>query len=97
VNQGKLEGKDLYVIGGLAGLTLILFGQYLLTWPTPLIFPVSSLGTDLPREIWPLAYFVKQAILTTGELPLWRSYLLSGAPVMAEKGHPFWKMCLDIE
>lgn len=85
MNQGKLEGKDLYVIGGLAGLTLILFGQYLLTWPTPLIYPVSSLGTDLPREIWPLAYFVKHSLLTTGELPLWRPYLLSGAPII---GHP---------
>lgn len=85
MNQGKLEGKDLYVIGGLAGLTLILFGKYLLTWPTPLIYPVSSLGTDLPREIWPLAYFVKQSLLTTGELPLWRPYLLSGAPII---GHP---------
>ena len=85
MNQGKLEGKDLYVIGGLAGLTLILFGQYLLTWPTPLIYPVSSLGTDLPREIWPLANFVKQSLLMTGELPLWRPYLLSGAPII---GHP---------
>lgn len=78
-------GKDKYAIGGLAGLTIILFGQYLLTWPTPLIYPVSSLGTDLPREIWPLAYFVKQSLLTARELPLWRPYLLSGAPII---GHP---------
>lgn len=85
MNPEIYKGKDKYAIGVLAGLTLILFGQYLLTWPTPLIYPVSSLGTDLHREIWPLAYFVKQSLLTTGELPLWRPYLLSGAPII---GHP---------
>ena len=69
----------------MAGLTLILLWPYIFSWPTPLIYPESSLGTDLPREIWPLANFVKQSLLATGELPLWRPYLLSGAPIL---GHP---------
>ena len=69
----------------MGGLTLILLWPYLFLKPTPLIYPESSLGTDLPREIWPLAFFVKQSLLSTGELPLWRPYLLSGAPII---GHP---------
>jgi hypothetical protein len=66
-------------------LLSISFSPYLFRSPAPLIFPVSELGTDLPREIWPLAHFVRDQLHKTGELPLWRPYLLSGAPLL---GHP---------
>jgi hypothetical protein len=61
------------------------FWRYLLVWPTPLIFPNSELGTDLAREVWPLARFVVDYVRENGALPLWRPYLLSGAPLI---GHP---------
>lgn len=80
-----MRRKDFYALILLAGLSFLLFREYLFVWPTPLIYPESSLGTDLPREIWPLAYFVKDRLLTMGVLPLWRPYLLSGAPLI---GHP---------
>jgi hypothetical protein len=85
VNIKAFTKDNAKAISALAGLTLILLGRYLFTWPTPLIYPTSSLGTDLPREIWPLIYFVKKSLLSTGELPLWRPYLLSGTPLV---GHP---------
>jgi len=67
-------------------LAIILFlFPYLFSSPTPLIFPDSSLGTDLPREILPMVVHIRQAIFSTGDLPLWRPYLLSGAPLV---GHP---------
>jgi hypothetical protein len=69
----------------LLALTAALFWQYLFTSPTPLIFPESSLGTDLPLEVWPLARFVVDGFRQTGYLPLWRPYLMSGAPLI---GHP---------
>ncbi|MCK5054149.1 MAG: hypothetical protein KAR65_07715, partial [Anaerolineales bacterium] len=85
MSKNSIIREDLHAIGWMAGLTLILLWPYIFSWPTPLIYPESSLGTDLPREIWPLANFVKQSLLATGELPLWRPYLLSGAPIL---GHP---------
>jgi len=85
LSKNSLIREDLHAITWMAGLTLILLWPYIFSWPTPLIYPESSLGTDLPREIWPLANFVKQSLLTSGELPLWRPYLLSGAPII---GHP---------
>lgn len=83
--KSKTRGGDKIALGALALLTFLPFARYLLRWPAPLIYPESPLGTDLPREIWPLVHYVKQTLLTTGELPLWRPYLLSGAPVA---GHP---------
>lgn len=65
--------------------TVGLFWRYLFTWPIPLIFPESALGTDLPREVWPLARFIADSWRQQGELPLWRPYQLSGAPLI---GHP---------
>jgi hypothetical protein len=47
--------------------------------------PDSDLGTDMTRETYPLARFVADSVRETGELPLWRPYLLSGAPLI---GHP---------
>ncbi len=61
------------------------YWNYLFTLPAPLIFPNSDLGTDLPREVWPLANYVVNAIHESGEIPLWRPYQLSGAPLV---GHP---------
>jgi hypothetical protein len=79
--------KDGMAIALLAGLTILLLWPYLLASPTPLIYPNSSLGGDLPREFWPASYFIKQSILSSGVLPLWRPYLLSGAPLV---GHPIF-------
>lgn len=79
-----MKREDVFALAGLAGLTVLLFWQYLFV-PGNLIYPVSALGTDLPREVYPLAYYVKSQLTTTGELPLWRPYLLSGAPLI---GHP---------
>lgn len=70
---------------GLLASTVLLLSPYLFAWPTPLIYPISELGTDLPREVWPLAYWIKTSLAQTGELPLWRPYLLAGAPLI---GHP---------
>jgi hypothetical protein len=70
---------------GLLVLTLMLLSGYLSPWSTPLIFPNSDLGTDLVREAWPLARLIVGSIHKTGELPLWRPFLLSGAPLI---GHP---------
>jgi hypothetical protein len=81
--------RDGLAVALLAACTLLLLSPFLFTWPTPLIYPASSLGTDLSREAWPVAYLVKQSILQTGELPLWRTYLLSGAPLL---GHPVYPL-----
>jgi len=70
---------------GLLGLIILFFWRYLFFRPTPLIYPVSDLGTDLPREIWPLARFIADTWRQSGRIPLWRPYLLSGAPLA---GHP---------
>jgi len=70
---------------GLLGLIILFFWRYLFFRPTPLIYPVSDLGTDLPREIWPLARFIADTWHQSGRIPLWRPYLLSGAPLA---GHP---------
>ena len=80
-----MQRKDAHAIAILIGLTLLLMGEYLFVWPTLLIYPESSLGTDLPREIWPQAFYIKANLLSNGDLPLWRTYLLSGAPLI---GHP---------
>lgn len=70
---------------GLGLFPVLLLAPYLFSWPTPLIFPTSELGTDLPREVWPLAIWIKNALAISGEIPLWRPYTLSGAPLI---GHP---------
>lgn len=80
-----MQREDRISIAILAIAAILLFSPFLFSWPTPLIYPRSSLGTDLPREVWPLAYFVKESLQTNGQLPLWRPYLLSGAPLV---GHP---------
>ena len=64
---------------------LILFFPYLVVNPTPLIFPVSDLGTDLNRDVLPNIEYIVNTIKTTGQIPLWRNYLLSGTPLA---GHP---------
>ncbi len=72
---------DVFVALTLLSLLLLLFWRYIFTSPIPLIFPNSDLGTDLTREVWPLARFIKDS----STLPLWRPYLSSGAPLI---GHP---------
>lgn len=64
---------------------LLFFSPYIFTKPTPLIFPVSDLGTDLDRDVLPNIEFIVNSIKSNGEIPLWRPYLLSGAPLV---GHP---------
>ena len=69
----------------LACITILFWGRFLFYWPTPLIFPNSDLGTDLPRELWPTLRFIIDTLKATHILPLWRPYLLSGTPLV---GHP---------
>lgn len=85
MSEPVLDRQDFFAMLGLALVTPLLLAPYLFPAPTPLIYPESALGTDLPREIWPLAHFIKQALAQGTELPLWRPYLLSGAPIA---GHP---------
>src|SRR5258708_2231902 len=68
-------------------LLILVLSRFLLVWPTPLIYPNTSLlpGTDLARESWSIFRFVSDTFHTYGQFPLWRPYLLSGAPLI---GHP---------
>jgi hypothetical protein len=75
---------DALYIAALFLLTLLLFLPYLLP-PTPLIFSNSDFGTDLTQEVYPLASYVRDTLRETGTLPLWRTYHLSGTPLI---GHP---------
>ncbi|MBI5714633.1 MAG: YfhO family protein [Chloroflexi bacterium] len=83
--QMILDRRDGLALSSLSILVLLFFSPYLFVSPTPLIFPISILGTDLPREVLPLAHFIIETIQQTGSIPLWRSYMLSGAPLV---GHP---------
>ncbi|MBL8164566.1 MAG: hypothetical protein JNJ61_21430 [Anaerolineae bacterium] len=69
----------------LAGLTVALLAPYLFTSPPPLIMANSDLGTDLPREVYPLVKYVADTWRTTGIIPTWRTYTMSGYPLA---GHP---------
>ena len=77
--------QALLVFFGLGLIGMLFFGRYLFSASPPLIYPISNLGTDLPREIIPLWMFIKRSLATSGELPLWRPYSASGAPLI---GHP---------
>lgn len=66
-------------------ICLLFFSPYIFSNPTPLIFPISDLGTDLNREVLPNIEFIVNSISRFGEVPLWRDFLLSGAPLV---GHP---------
>jgi hypothetical protein len=79
-----LRRADFYYIAGLFLLTVVMFLPYLLP-PTPLIFSNSNFGTDLVQELYPLVSYVRETLHTTGTLPLWRTYHLSGTPLI---GHP---------
>ena len=76
---------DVYSILCILAVCILFLSPYLFSSPTPLIYPVSELGTDLDRDVLPNLEYIANAFQTTGELPLWRDYLLSGAPLM---GHP---------
>ena len=76
---------DLYAILLILVICALFLAPYLFTRPTPLIFPVSSLGTDLNRDVLPNIEYIVNILKSGGELPLWRNYLLSGAPLV---GHP---------
>src|SRR5258708_8879388 len=68
-------------------LLILVLSRFLLVWPTPLIYPNTSLlpGTDLARQGWSIFRFVSDTFHTYGQFPLWRPYLLSGTPLI---GHP---------
>lgn len=83
--ESGLSRCDLWSLAALVIATALPLWRYLFTWPTPLIFPESALGTDLPREVWPLARFVADSFWQTGQIPLWRPYQLGGSPLI---GHP---------
>lgn len=77
--------SDLICIIFIVIICLIFFLPYIFSSPTPLIFPVSDLGTDLDRDVLPTIEYIVNSIKTTGKIPLWREFLLSGAPLV---GHP---------
>ena len=77
--------KDVLAITGILVVCIIFFSPYIFANPIPLIFPVSDLGTDLNRDVLPNIEYIANIVHTSGEIPLWRSYLLSGAPLV---GHP---------
>jgi len=85
VQPELLEGKVGIVIAAivLALSLMLIFWRYLFT--SSLIYPVSELGSDLNREVVPLARYIVQTIQQGNPLPLWRTYHLSGAPIA---GHP---------
>jgi hypothetical protein len=82
----------LNTITALALLFLIpftFFYPYIFHSPQPLILPNSSYGTDLTREILPTSNFIQQELAHWGAIPLWRPYILSGAPLA---GHPVYPL-----
>src|SRR5258708_3681562 len=83
----SLTKLDVMLLLALFGLTVLLFSRYLLSWPTPLIFPAPGFqyGTDLMRESWSIFRFTSDVFHQSGAFPLWRPYILSGAPLI---GHP---------
>ncbi len=84
--QRSLNKQDVLLFV-LLGLGVLLLSRYLLAWPTPLIFPAPSFqyGTDLMRESWSIFRYTSDVFHRAATLPLWRPYLLSGAPLI---GHP---------
>ena len=83
--QYKTKHADLFSIICLLFVCTLFLSPYLFSIPTPLIYPVSDLGTDLDREVLPNIEYVVDYYKSTGQIPLWRPYQLSGAPVI---GHP---------
>jgi hypothetical protein len=70
-------------------LPVIFFSPYLFKYPQPYILPTSDLGTDLTREVIPTATYLQDIFRSTGNIALWRPYLLSGAPLA---GHPVFPL-----
>src|SRR5258708_38714253 len=83
----SLTKLDVLAVFVLFMLTVLLLARYLFVWPTPLIFPTPSFqyGTDLIRESWSVFRFTSEVFHQSGDFPLWRPYILSGAPLI---GHP---------
>ncbi len=71
----------------LAVLTLILFARFFIPQPTYLL-PNSVLGTDLDREIAPLADFMGDHWRAYRQLPTWRPYMMSGLPLLGSPLNP---------
>ncbi|KPL78656.1 hypothetical protein ADN00_05200 [Ornatilinea apprima] len=85
-NKNRLQIQPDWLASGLLlVLALVFFSPYLLARDPVLIFPQSNLGTDLTREVWPNAVYLSQAFHQSGEIALWRPFLLSGSPMA---GHP---------
>jgi len=83
----RLTRVDWFLIGLLLLLTIVYFARFLLP-PFPMIMPTSGLGTDLDREIWTLSHFIRDTLNTTGQIPQWRSYVLSGIPLFGNLQNP---------
>lgn len=83
-NRLQIE-PDWLASGLLLLLAIVFFSPYLLAREPLLIFPQSELGTDLTREVWPNAIYLSQTFQQSGEIALWRPFLLSGSPMA---GHP---------
>lgn len=70
-------------------IPFLFFSPYLFHSPQPLILPNSTLGTDLTREILPTSVFIQQELIHWRQIPLWRPYILAGAPLA---GHPVYPL-----
>ncbi len=70
-------------------LPVLFFSPYLFRSPQPLILPNSTFGTDLLRETLPTSSFIQQELNRWQSVPLWRPYIISGAPLV---GHPVYPL-----
>ena len=84
-----LKNRDLTAYLVILCLVVIPYWHYLFDSPAPFIYPVSSLGTDLDREVIPIAMTITDQFKTDQTIPLWRSYLLSGSPIAGHPNAPF--------
>ncbi|MFN8527853.1 MAG: hypothetical protein U0670_04500 [Anaerolineae bacterium] len=82
----RWQQADTIALLVLATAALILFEPYLT--PPHYLMPNSALGTDLTREVVPLMAYLRDTVEQTGELPLWRTYALSGAPLFGNPINP---------
>lgn len=85
IKQYISNHRDLFCILCVCFICLLFLSPYIFSNPAPLIYPVSELGTDLTRDVLPNIEYIVNTLKDTGQLPLWRDFLLSGLPIV---GHP---------
>lgn len=85
--EQRLGRNDLIALVFLVAVAFILFVRFFVPVPA-YILPNSDLGTDLDREVIPFVQYTTQQFKASGELPTWRAYALSGAPLVGNPNHP---------